>query len=60
MRETIFRSSIRLVLPSLLGAAGAMVAIMLPAYHAVFCGSSEGINRIPIAMTMPPARSARI
>ena len=40
MRETILRSSVRLVLPSLLGAAGAMAATLLPVYHAAFCGSS--------------------
>lgn len=38
MKETVIRSSIRLVVPSLLGAAGALIATVLPVYHTAFCG----------------------
>lgn len=40
MLETIFKGTVRAVLPPLLGAAGALAATMAPAYYSAVCGGA--------------------
>lgn len=41
MKNTLVLGTAKLVLPPLLGAAGALLATLLPAYHSAFCAGSS-------------------
>lgn len=40
MKQTLAHTAIRTILPALMGAAGALLAALAPAYHAAFCTAS--------------------
>lgn len=41
MKRTLLDVAVRVVLPPLLGAAGAMAATLAPAYYSALCGVSS-------------------
>lgn len=40
MQQSLKQTAIRTILPALMGAAGALFAVLAPAYHAAFCTAS--------------------
>lgn len=42
-KKKLIRTAIRVVLPSLLGAAGALMATTIPAYYAAMCAAYIGV-----------------
>lgn len=40
MNQSLRHTAIRTILPALMGAAGALLAALAPAYHAAFCTAS--------------------